>query len=69
MRCTAHNERFCESGAVTPQKHLCKFGSLSPAGTVVEAPPSQSRHHVINNGGTVTDILKSVPSKDRIYDK
>jgi len=32
------NERFCKSGAVTPQKVLCEFESLYPAGTFVEAP-------------------------------
>jgi len=33
----ADNERFHASGGVCPQKHLCKFGSASPARTFV--PP------------------------------
>jgi hypothetical protein len=33
----ADNERFCAIAAASPQKHLCKFGSLSPARTFV--PP------------------------------
>jgi hypothetical protein len=32
----AYNERFYESGGVCPQKHLCEFGSLSPARTFVK---------------------------------
>ena len=38
-----YNVRFCESGAVTPQTILYRFERLSPAASVVEAPPSQSR--------------------------
>ena len=41
-----YNVRFCESGAVTPQTILYRFERLSPAASVVEAPPSQSRQHV-----------------------
>ena len=40
----ADNERFCESGGVRPQKWEYKFGSVSPARTFVDPPPSQSRH-------------------------
>jgi len=42
----AHNGRFCEMAAVTPQTILCEFERLSPAGTVVEAATSQSRWDV-----------------------
>jgi hypothetical protein len=31
----AANERFYESGGVRPQKHLCKFESVSPARAAV----------------------------------
>jgi len=43
----AHNERFCEMAAVTPQTILWGIESLSPAGTFVEAATSQSRWDVI----------------------
>ena len=43
---TAHNERFCEMAAVTPQTILCGIERLSPAGTLVEAATSQSRRDV-----------------------
>jgi len=45
------NERFHASGGVCPQKHLCGFGSLSPARTFVNPPPAWSRHHVSGNSG------------------
>ena len=51
------NERFCKSGAVTPQKVLCEFESLYPAGTFVEAPPSQSRRN--ENWSDFTGIIKT----------
>ena len=43
----AYNGRFCEMAAVTPQTILCKFARLSPAGSVVEAPPAPSRRNVV----------------------
>ena len=36
----ADNERFYESGGVCPQTVLWEFGSLSPARTFVNPPPS-----------------------------
>jgi hypothetical protein len=33
----APNGRFCEMAAVAPQKGQCKFGSLYPAASFVEA--------------------------------
>jgi len=51
-----HNERFCVIAAVSPQIMQCKFESLYPAGSSVEAATTQSRHHVISNGSSTTSI-------------
>ena len=42
----AVNWRFGVMAAVTPQKRQCKFESLSPAGSVVEAATTPSRWDV-----------------------
>ena len=39
----AYNGRFCESGAVTPQKRQYELESYYPAASLVEAATSQSR--------------------------
>jgi len=36
----SHNGRFHASGGVSPQKHLCGFGSFAPVRAAVEPPPS-----------------------------
>ena len=38
----AHNGRFCEMAALTPQKQQCEFGSYYPAGSVVKPPPRKA---------------------------
>jgi len=48
---TAYNERFHASGGVCPLTVLWNFGSLYPAGSLVEAATSPSRHHVSSNVG------------------
>ena len=40
-KCTAANERFGASGAVTPQTVLYKFARYYPAGTFVKPLPRQ----------------------------
>jgi hypothetical protein len=45
----AHNERFCEMAAVTPQTILCGFASFAPVRAAVEAPPAPSRQNVVRN--------------------
>ena len=42
----AHNGRFGVMAAVAPQKRQCKFGSLYPAGSSVEAATTPSRWDV-----------------------
>ena len=46
-RTPAGNGRFGAMAAVTPQKVQCKFETLYPAGSLVEAATTQSRHHVM----------------------
>jgi hypothetical protein len=46
MKMPAGNERFGVMAAVAPQKRKCKFETLYPATTVVEAATTPSRHHV-----------------------
>ena len=47
----AHNERFGVMAAVTPQKRQCKFETLYPAETAVEAATTPSRWDVVCNVG------------------
>ena len=51
-KCTAANGRFGVMAAVAPQKRQCKFGSLYPAGSSVEAATTPSRWDVGCNAGT-----------------
>ena len=55
----AANERFHASGGVCPQTVLCGFGSLSPARTFVEPPPSPSRHPVMRQQRTAKCVLQA----------
>ena len=50
-RTPADNGRFGVMAAVTPQKRQCKFETLYPAGTVVEAATTPSRRDVVCNPG------------------
>ena len=43
----APNGRFGVMAAVVPQKRQCKFGSLYPAGSLVEAATTPSRWDVV----------------------
>ena len=47
MKMPADNGRFGVMAAVAPQKRQCKFGSLYPAGAVVEAATTPSRWDVV----------------------
>jgi hypothetical protein len=38
----AHNGRFCEMAAVTPQTILYRFARYYPAGTFVKPPPRKA---------------------------
>ena len=49
MKCTTANGRFGVMAAVTPQKRQCKFESLYPAGSVVEAATTPSRWDVVRS--------------------
>jgi len=49
----ALNGRFGVMAAVAPQTRQCKFGSLYPAGSLVEAATTPSRWDVICKRGTV----------------
>ena len=57
-KCTAANGRFGVMAAVAPQKRQCKFASLYPAGSVVEAATTPSRWDVTCNGGTATPQMQ-----------
>jgi hypothetical protein len=46
------NEAVCRNGGSSPQKVLCKFGSLPPARSSVEAATTPSRWDVICYGRT-----------------
>ena len=48
----AHNGRFGVMAAVAPQQRQCKFESLYPAGSSVEATAVPSRWDVICKRGT-----------------
>ena len=50
---TAYNGRFGVMAAVIPQKQQCKFESLYPAGSSVEAATTPSRWDVVGNARTV----------------
>jgi hypothetical protein len=41
-KCTAYNERFCESGGVCPPEHLCEFASAPPAQAFVNPRPRKA---------------------------
>jgi hypothetical protein len=45
----AANERFGVMAAGSPQKRQCEFENLYPAGSLVEAATTPSRHHVSGN--------------------
>jgi len=45
-KCRTPNGRFGVMAAVTPQKRQCKFETLYPAGSVVEAATTPSRQNV-----------------------
>jgi len=51
MKSTAHNGRFGVMAAVAPQKRQCKFETLYPAGSSVEAATTPSRWDVSGNLG------------------
>ena len=53
----AHNERFCEMAAVTPQTILWEIERYYPAASVVEAATSQSRWDVICYAGAALPII------------
>ena len=52
VKCTAANGRFGVMAAVAPQKWQCKFETLYPAGSVVEAATTPSRWDVRRQRGT-----------------
>jgi len=56
MKMPAYNGRFGVMAAVDPQKRQCKFGSLYPAGSLVEAAttPSRSDGRCTQVGGQCT---------------
>jgi len=56
----SHNGRFGVMAAVTPQKRQCKFASLYPAGSVVEAYTTPSRLDVVCNVGQLGYYFKTV---------
>ena len=47
IKCRTPNGRFGVMAAVAPQKRQCEFGSLYPAGSVVEAATTPSRWDVM----------------------
>ena len=49
----AANGRFGVMAAVAPQKRQCKFETLYPAGSVVEAATTPSRWDVVGNAAEV----------------
>ena len=49
---TASNGRFGVMAAVPPRKRQCRFETLSPAGSLVEAATTPSRWDVIGKRGT-----------------
>ena len=51
IKMPAGNGRFGVMAAVTPQKRQCKFESLYPAGSLVEAATTPSRWDVVCNPG------------------
>jgi len=52
----AANGRFGVMAAVTPRKRQCKFESLYPAGSSVEAATTPSRWDVVRYAGTTVAI-------------
>jgi hypothetical protein len=57
---TAHNERFCEMAAVTPQKRQCEFGSYYPAGSLVKPPPRKAAGALAASGGQCSGIDRKI---------
>ena len=62
-KCTAYNGRFCESGGVFPQKHLCEFASASPAQAFVSPRPRQAAGTLYASGRECCEDDKSTESK------
>ena len=58
----AHNERFCEMAAVTPQTILCEFTRYYPAGSSVKPPPRKA-------AGTLCVSAESVVDKVSLTEK
>jgi len=61
----ADNERFGASGAVTRPKGSADFEVLFLVSSVVEAPPSPSRHYVVGNAVRSDKVVKS--ANDRCF--
>jgi len=53
IKMPAHNGRFGATAAVASQKRQCKFETLYPAGSFVEAATTPSRWDVIGNAAKV----------------
>ena len=55
---TAYNGRFGVMATVAPQKRQCKFETLYPAGSLVEAATTPSRWDVSGNAWATVRQLK-----------
>jgi len=51
IKCAAANGRFGAMAAVAPQKRQCKFETLDPAASLVEAATTPSRWDVVGKRG------------------
>ena len=67
VKSTAANGRFGVMAAVIPQKQQCKFESLYPAGSSVEAATTPSRWDVARNGED--RVRKATNGRNTIKDK
>jgi hypothetical protein len=57
----AYNEAVWRNGGSSPQKVKCEFGSLSPAGSVVEAATTPSRWDVVRHAARALWKMCTVP--------
>ena len=60
---TEKNWRFYASGGVCPQKHLCEFGSVSPARTFVNPRLREAATTIVSFKEMLTDAYRNKRSR------